>query len=117
MMHANRTYAVAEVSTAEELAAKLTDCTWCGCNGFRFGSTLWLNDSTGPDGAQEYAVAREESPGVYRQIESITVSWCDAAKVAEYARRYAGTDPGVACFGALAIRVEPSAGHRCYLCA
>lgn len=66
---------------AKQLARKLTEMTWCGCNGFRLGDYLFLNDSTSPDGAQEYAVVHEPS---MLQCESITFSWCSRAKALEY---------------------------------
>ena len=45
---------------------------------------LWLNDSTGPDGAQEYAVVREED---LMQVESIPASWCSEDELIHYAHR------------------------------
>lgn len=56
MLHKNRRWCVTPVASAEELAEKLTEMTWCGCSGFRLGGYLWLNDATSPDGAQEFAV-------------------------------------------------------------
>jgi hypothetical protein len=75
MFHRGRTHRVAEIETAAELAERLVEHTWTLCTGFRHGGLLWLNDSTGPDGAQEFAVVREG-----RQIESITFSWCSRAE-------------------------------------
>lgn len=72
-MHRRR-WQVAEVATAEELASMLTGQEWTPCSGFRHGGHLWLNDATGPDGAQEYAVIREDD---HAQVESITFSWVD----------------------------------------
>lgn len=88
MMHKNRRWTVAEVSTPRELAEKLADGrTWTACSGwFVVGSpeTLFLNDATGPDGAQEYAVVRREVDGRYFQVESITMSWCTVDKAEAY---------------------------------
>lgn len=78
MMHKKRVYRVVDklygqpFSTPAELARILTEHDWCTCNGFRLGHLVFLNDSTGPDGAQEYAVFDERSG---KQIESLTVSW------------------------------------------
>jgi hypothetical protein len=77
MLHSKRRWCVAPVGSAEELAHKLTETTWCGCTGFRIGEYLWLNDSTSPDGAQEFAVVKEIEAGRWVQLESITFGWCD----------------------------------------
>jgi hypothetical protein len=86
MMHNNRVWCVARVATAEELAEKLTQCTWCCCSGFELGGYLWLNDATCEDGAQEYAVVRKPTDAEphYRQVESITASWCSAVQLLQY---------------------------------
>ena len=77
MMHKSRTWTVARVESAEELAVKLTEHTWCCCNGFELGDYWFLNDATGGDGAQEYAVVKKVGrDGSPWQIESITFSWC-----------------------------------------
>lgn len=81
MIHGKRKFSITDVGTAGELATDLTQHTWTLCTGFRHGGYLFLNDSFGPDGAQEYAVIRE-SDGV--QVESITFSWCDEGKAREY---------------------------------
>jgi hypothetical protein len=78
MMHSHRIYRVVDrvhgelFSTPPELARILRDHVWCTCNGFRIEHLVFLNDSTGPDGAQEYAVFDTRSG---KQIESLTVSW------------------------------------------
>lgn len=69
MLHRGRVHTVTEVASAEELAAMLVERSWTLCTGFRHAGLLFLNDSTGPDGAQEYAVVRNG-----RQVESITFS-------------------------------------------
>lgn len=80
MFHEKRVWCVGPVASAEELARKLTEMTWCCCNAFAIGDYLWLNDATCPDGAQEYAVLkRDGGNGKPVQIESITFSWCDEA--------------------------------------
>jgi hypothetical protein len=48
---------------------------------------LFLNDSTSPDGAQEFAVVKtDDGNGKLIQIESITFGWCDEAKALEHVR-------------------------------
>jgi len=81
MLFDKRRRVVADVATPEELAKKLTEMTWCPCNGFRLGDYLFLNDSTSPDGAQEYAVIHEPSSC---QCESITFSWCSYNEALKY---------------------------------
>src|SRR6478609_5193448 len=85
MLH-NRVWVVVEVATPEELAEKLTQNSWCLCNGFRYKDTCWLNDSTSEDSIQEYGIIREHDG---RQLESITVSWCKPEKIVEYAEQAA----------------------------
>ena len=48
-----------------------------------------MNDSTCEDGAQEYAVFREPSGSLelYRQVESITFSWCSYEQALGCVRR------------------------------
>jgi|CXWL01.1.fsa_nt_gi hypothetical protein len=78
MMHNDRIWCVTPAESAEGLARKLTEMTWCCCTAFAIDHYRWLNDATSPDGAQEYAVLlRKESDGSFLQIESITFSWCN----------------------------------------
>lgn len=78
MMHQSRRWTVAAVESAEDLARKLTEQTWCCCNGFSLAGYWFLNDATGPDGAQEYAIVKQTGPdGRPWQIESVTFSWCN----------------------------------------
>lgn len=76
MIHSKRRFSVLDVQDAEELADKLTQHVWCGCCGFRHAGLLYLNDSTSPDGAGEWAIFDEQS-GV--QIDSVTFGWMDTA--------------------------------------
>lgn len=96
MLHDKRVWCVSSIASAEELARKLTEMTWCGCTAFAISDYLWLNDATSPDGAQEYAVVkRDGGNGKPVQIESITFSWCDEAQALDYIRRtLAGKDDG-----------------------
>ena len=87
MLHHDRVWCVSPVATAEELARKLTETTWCGCTAFSLGDYLWLNDSTSPDALQEFAILKRDG-GLAKpvQIESITFSWCDETRALEYIR-------------------------------
>lgn len=85
-MHKDRVWCVAPVASAEELAEKLTQYSWCCCCGFELDGYLWLNDATGGDGAQEYACVRKPTTNdpQYRQVESITASWCTKLEMLRY---------------------------------
>jgi hypothetical protein len=81
MLHNNRHWVVGDVATPEDLAQKLTEHTWCGCNGFRVEGTeyLFLNDATSGDGAQEYGAIKRlhgTEGARWLQVESLTFSWC-----------------------------------------
>lgn len=120
MLHQNRRWSVTEVGGAEELAAKLTETTWCCCAGFSLGGYLWLNDATGPDGAQEYAVVKRA--GTSRpamQVESITYSWCTYEQALESIERtLAGDDDGNSFRRPVAPRLETPEEHgSCGHCA
>lgn len=90
MLHADRVWCVAEVDTPEELARQLTEVTWCLCQGFRVQGHphyVWLNDSTSPDGAQEFAVVKLGLADDHMtQLESITFGWCDYDRALELVR-------------------------------
>lgn len=59
MMHKGRIYGEpAVIGSAGELAEKLTQYDWTTCSAWKLGPLLFLNDATGGDGAQEYAVLR-----------------------------------------------------------
>lgn len=116
-MHTRR-WQVTDVATAEDLASMLTGHDWTLCSGFRHGGYLWLNDATGPDGAQEYAVVREDD---HTQVESITFGWLHAARGLAIIREIvdgAGGDFS-ASFGSIDPRlIETPAQHsRCRHCA
>jgi len=73
MMHRRRVFQVTDkYDTPASLAAVLAGRTWTLCSGFKVAHLLFLNDSTGEDGAQEYAVF-DTLTGL--QIESLTVGW------------------------------------------
>ena len=88
MLHRNRIWTIADVTDAETLAAHLKEFTWCGCNGFRLGDYVFVNDATSPDGAQEYAVLKPQGAD-YVQIESLTFSWMSRDQALDIIRRVA----------------------------
>lgn len=75
MFHTKRRWRVDPVGNAAELAEKLTESTWCLCQGFEILGYLFLNDATSPDGAQEYAIVKRDK-NRFIQVESITFDWC-----------------------------------------
>lgn len=87
MFGEKRRYQIHDVASADELAETLTQHDWCGCAGFRLGDLLFLNDSSGGDGAQEYGVFRNG-----RQIETITFGWCTREKALGYIERLLAGD-------------------------
>jgi len=99
MMHTNRIWCIARVATAEELAEKLTQHTWCCCSGFELNGYVWLNDATCEDGAQEYAVVRKptDADPQYRQVESITASWCSQEQLLRYIQDVHSGSPATDC--------------------
>ena len=48
MMHNDRTWCLTPAESAEDLARKLTEMTWCCCTAFAIDRYLWLNDATSP---------------------------------------------------------------------
>lgn len=111
MMHNRREWTIKDAANVDELVEWLTEYTWCGCSGFRApNGDLWLNDSTGGDGAQEYGVIRD---GV--QIESVTVSWCTPERLRELIDGGIGTEFSYGAFRP--EQIVPAEGHRCGLCA
>ncbi len=86
MLHKTRVWYVTHSESAQWLASQLTQSTWCGCNGFRLGEYLFVNDATCADGAQEYAVLRLEGDD-YVQIESLTFSWMSEDRALDLIQR------------------------------
>lgn len=70
-----RVYSLGVCEDLGELAEKLTQHSWTLCTAFRYGDIYFLNDSSGEDSAQEYAVFRKDAEGRYVKIESYTCSW------------------------------------------
>ena len=88
MFHHDRTWCVTPVESAEELARKLTTIVWTCCTAFELGGYLWLNDSTSPDGAAEFAILKRQTPdGQMLQVESITFGWCNQQQSLEYVQQ------------------------------
>lgn len=120
MLHENRVWCVAPVADAAELARKLTEYTWCSCNGFELGGYLWLNDSTSADGVQEYAVVKRSGPHAQMlQLESITFGWCTYERaLAHIERTLSGEDDGNDFAVPVSPRLQTPKEHgRCHHCA
>ena len=123
MLHADRVWSVSEVSSAEELAKKLTETTWCCCQAFQIAGHaryVWLNDSTSEDGAQEFAVCRIGlAKGDVRQIESITFGWCDYDKSLQFIRETLdGKDDNNEWARQVSATIQPAGEHgSCGFCA
>lgn len=120
MFHQHRRWTVAPVESPEELAHKLTEHTWCCCNGFSLGGYLFLNDATGPDGAQEYAIVKQAGrDGRAWQIESVTFSWCDFERALQMICEITGGAVDDApCARPVAPAIDaPEAHGRCRHCA
>ena len=120
MFHKKRVWCVARVDSAEELAEKLTQHSWTLCTGLQCEEYLFLNDATGEDGAQQYAVVKcPANPGEpYRQVESITMSWCTQTQALESIRRtVAGEFDGAGYAATVELKLETPAVHgHCHLC-
>lgn len=120
MLHRSRCWCVSPAESAEELARKLTETTWCCCTGFELGGYLFLNDSTSSDGAQEFAVIKNDSgSGKHIQIESITFGWCDEPQALEYIRATIAGDYDRSDFAhEVNANIETPEQHgRCHHCA
>lgn len=114
MIFPRRVHHVVDVPSVEALAEKLTNHTWTLCTGFRLTVgdrvLLFLNDSTGEDGAQEYGVFAPDG----RQLESITFGWCDQSRAEELLRHVlAGR---VVEMGRVELRLDEEPDHVCHLC-
>lgn len=117
MLHSKRVWSVAPAESAEWLAEKLTQHTWCGCNGFSLGGYLFVNDATCADGAQEYGVLRRWDDH-YEQIESLTFSWMNEAMALDIIRRVLSGEFDEERYGLVeASRIQTPQEHgRCHLC-
>lgn len=86
MLHGRRRWHVATDLTHEEIAARIDQRSLCLCTAFRTAAgTIWACDSTSPDALQEYAILRPtEGQHTWRQVETITTSWCKPADLILY---------------------------------
>jgi hypothetical protein len=113
VIHANRIFGVEQISNIETLAHLLFHYTWANCAGYQLGQYLFLNDSFGPDGAQEYAVFRI-SDDQFVQIESITVSWCYSEPLLEAILSRAMKSQ--LFLKSYRLKIEDAATHHCHYC-
>lgn len=123
MMHKTRRWVIAPVASIEELARMLTQRTWTLCSGFYVEGhldTIFLNDATHEDGAAEFGAARRLG-SEWIQVESITFSWIDERKAAEYVRSAIAGEFDANDFARkidLGGRLDDPQTHgRCHLCA
>ena len=118
MLHSKRIWYIVPAESAEWLAEQLTQFTWCGCNGFRLGDYVFVNDATCADGAQEYRVLREDGDH-YVQIESLTFSWMTCEEAGDVIRRVLAGEFDNEAYGTVAAtRLQTPEQHgRCHLCA
>lgn len=112
MLHQHRCWQITDVDDADLLAEMLTERTWTMCTGFRYAGLLFLNDSFGPDGAQEYAIVRE---GDSVQVESWTCSWMTSDRCAAMIRSLVAAG-GVTQFQSV-VMVNPHPAGPCPHCA
>jgi hypothetical protein len=126
MMHAKRRWVLSSVSSIEELARMLKQTTWTLCSGFYVEGhrdTIFLNDATHEDGAAEFGIERLLRSGEWIQVESITFSWTDEAKAAQFIRAGIAGEMDANDFARpvdLAGRLDTPEEHRqrhCHLCA
>lgn len=110
-MFKKRGHSVHKLSSIRELAETLYGHSWTVCSGFAAENLIAVNDATGPDGAQEYAIIRNGE-----QVESLTVSWYDSVDELHKELQKLNDDPtsGVS-FGA--IELKPHAEPYCIHCA
>ena len=118
MLHSKRIWSIAPAESAEWLAEQLIQSTWCGCNGFRLGDYVFVNDATCADGAQEYAALRQDGEH-FIQIESLTFSWMTYDKALRGIRQVTASEFNHERYGRVAAsRLQTPEQHgRCHLCA
>jgi len=75
MFHTGRTWRIAPAASAVDLAHKLTRDPWTANSGFELEGYLFLNDSTGHEGVQEYAVVKKpsEKGTSFVHVKSMTI--------------------------------------------
>lgn len=120
MMHKKRTWSVSQVASVDELADKLVNHTWTTCSGFYVAGHseyYFLNDSTSEDGAAEFAVVRTDGGSTFKQVESITFSWCTVEKAREYILRALAGEFDADGWNCGVLLIDASPQHRCHACA
>jgi hypothetical protein len=116
MFHDNRTWQIAEVASAEQLARMITESTWALCNGFYVAGHpdyLFLNDATHEYAAGECGVIKGGlGADAHLQIESMTPSWCTYEKALAYIREVlAGDRDGRGFARTVKLSLETPAQH------
>ena len=112
--HKTRRWSVADASDVATLADKLTQYSWCLCNGFRLGGYLFLNDSLSEDGAAEFAIVREADG---TQVESVTFGWMSPGDAEALIRRVLAGELSEEYGRVPPSRWEPADEHdRCHHC-
>lgn len=114
MMHRSRVWGVTQSDAIDEL----TNSTWTLCAAFETpAGTIWANDSTNVNALQEYGVLRRQGDD-WRQVETITVSWCKPAEMREFIRRAdAGEFDKGMTFGTVSAEQLERNHKPCPLCA
>ncbi len=82
-----RVYDIKSCNTEEMFSDLVHTKTWTLCTGWRVGDTLYLNDSTSEDGAQEYAVLRVQPRNgrlFAKQFESVTFGWMTLEEIKDF---------------------------------
>ncbi len=124
MMHDKRVWCVQEFDSVEAFANELiTTYATCMCHAAMIlghPDYIFLNDSTSEDAVQEWAIVKGGIDGTsHRQIESLTVSWCDDEEIIESILRALSGDDDEAFFShkISSPRLEtPEVHDTCGLC-
>ena len=109
MMHKGRSFSIQKLDSFEALAEQFQQDSFVLCCGFQVDDFLFLNDSTGEDGAQEFAVIKD---GV--QIESLTVSWIKSR--ADMLAILAELPGDLVIWDAKNIKLDYNPNHSCQYC-
>lgn len=108
MLDPDRTWAIVDAASVEDLAHKLSRQVFSLCTGFRLNGYLVLNNSESEDGPQEYALVHECD----LELKTTHLVWMDTPERAEAYLRIALDRRTVA-----ARRIQSVAEHgRCPHC-
>lgn len=110
MLHHHRKFGVVSIENLDELVTKLIEQTWTLCTGFVHQGLLLLNDSFSENGAQEYAVYKED-----RQIDSLTVSWMTGERLRNVMTELLHQEADER-LPIEELQTEPASEHSCGLC-